>query len=92
MHPACRLWQVILVSARDALLSRLVLGNRAQKADLTRFRQLAFGRRASAKSDEADARQGGGDAGGQRCAGARAQDLLLPVWAERPAQAAQLHR
>ncbi|KAK9809277.1 hypothetical protein WJX73_000125 [Symbiochloris irregularis] len=44
--------QVILVSARDALLSRLVLGDKANKTDLTRFRQLAFGRRASAKSDE----------------------------------------
>ncbi len=29
-----------------------MLGDKATKTDLTRFRQLAFGRRASAKSDE----------------------------------------
>ena len=44
--------QVVLVSARDGLLSRLVLGGRATKQDLAKFRQLAFGRRSAPRSDD----------------------------------------
>ena len=41
---------MLLVSARDALLARLVLTNKASPKDLDRFRTLAFGRKASARS------------------------------------------
>ena len=38
------------MSARDALLARLVLNNKASPSDLSRFRTLAFGRRSAARS------------------------------------------
>lgn len=40
------------MSARDGLLSRLVLGGRATKQDLAKFRALAFGRKSAPRSDE----------------------------------------
>lgn len=40
----------MLVSARDGLLSRLVLGNTANSKDQERFRNLAFGRKSRARS------------------------------------------
>lgn len=42
--------QVLLVSARDALLARLVLNSKASARDLERFRTLAFGRKSAARS------------------------------------------
>ena len=44
--------QVLLVSARDALLARLVQRNKASPRDLERFRTLAFGRKSKARSTE----------------------------------------
>lgn len=42
--------QVLLVSARDALLARLVLTNKATQRELEKFRTLAFGRRSVPRS------------------------------------------
>lgn len=53
LHPD----QVFLLSARDALLARLVLAGRAQRADCEAFMQKAFGRRWSRVRDEGEVRE-----------------------------------
>ncbi len=49
-HVCCTLSQVLLLSARNALLSRLVLRGQASQEVKARFVQLAFGRFANPKT------------------------------------------